>query len=74
MFAQAQDANSKLSQLPHFLIADVDDVARTALEAMLRGDAICVPGAVNQIGMLASRSAPKWLVRKVGGLLGRKAM
>jgi uncharacterized protein len=74
MLAQASDANSKLSQLPSFLIADVEDVARTALEAMLRGDAICVPGAINQLGTLASRTAPKWLVRKVGGLLGRKAL
>jgi uncharacterized protein len=74
MLQQAKGANDKLSQLPRFLIAAVDDVAQTALEAMLRGDAICVPGAVNQIGMLASRSAPKWLVRKVGGLLGRRAM
>jgi uncharacterized protein len=74
MLAQAKGANDKLSQLPRFLIADVDVVAHTALEAMLRGDAICVPGAVNQLGTLASRSAPKWLVRKVGGLLGRRAM
>jgi uncharacterized protein len=74
MLTQAKNANDKLSQLPSFLIADVDDVASAALEAMLRGDAICVPGAVNQLGTLASRSAPKWLVRKVGGLLSRRAM
>lgn len=74
MLAQAKGANDKLSQLPRFLIADVDDVATAAIEATLRGDAICVPGAVNQLGTLASRSAPKWLVRKVGGLLGRRAM
>jgi uncharacterized protein len=74
MLAQAKGANDKLSQLPSFLIADVQDVARTALDATLRGDAVCVPGAVNQLGTLASRSAPKWLVRKVGGLLGRRAM
>lgn len=74
MFAQAKNANDKLSQLPKFLIADVNDVARTALEATFRGDAICVPGAVYQLSALASRSAPKWLVRKVGGLMGRNAM
>jgi uncharacterized protein len=74
MFAQAKNANDKLSQLPRFLIADVKEVASTALEAMLRGDAICVPGAVYQLGALASRSAPKWLVRKMGGLMGRKVM
>jgi short-subunit dehydrogenase len=74
MFAQAKSANDKLSQVPSFLIADVREVASTALEAMLRGDAICVPGAVYKVGVLASRSAPKWLVRKVGGLMGRKAI
>ncbi len=74
MLAQAKNANDKLSQLPRFLIADVDEVARSALEATLRGDAICVPGAVYQLGALASRSAPKWLVRKMGGLMGRRAM
>jgi uncharacterized protein len=74
MFAQAKNANDKLSQVPSFLIADVKEVASTALEAMLRGDAICVPGAAYKLGALASRSAPKWLVRKMGGLVGRKAM
>ncbi len=74
MLTQAKSANDKLSQLPHFLIADVKEVASTALEAMLRGDAICVPGAVYQLGALASRSAPKWLVRKMGGLMGRRAV
>lgn len=74
MLAQAKSANDKLSQLPSFLIADVKEVASTALEAMLRGDAICVPGAVYQLGALASRSAPKWLVRKMGGLMGRRAV
>jgi uncharacterized protein len=74
MLAQAAGANDKLGQLPSFLIADVQAVASAALAAMLRGDAICVPGAVNQLGTLASRSAPKWLVRKVGGLLGRRAL
>ena len=74
MLSQAKSANDKLSQLPRFLIADVKEVASTALEAMLRGDAICVPGAVYQLGALASRSAPKWLVRKMGGIMGRKAI
>jgi uncharacterized protein len=74
MLQQAKGANDKLSQLPSFLVADVDDVAQTAIDATLRGDAICVPGAINQLGTLASRSTPKWLVRKVGGLLGRRAL
>jgi short-subunit dehydrogenase len=74
MLTQAAGANDKLSQLPGFLIADVQDVAQLAFSACMRGDAICVPGAVNQAAMIASRGTPKWLVRRIGGLLGRKAM
>jgi short-subunit dehydrogenase len=74
MLTQAAGANDKLSQLPGFLIADVKDVAQQAFAACMRGDAICVPGVVNQAAMIASRGTPKWLVRRIGGLLGRKAM
>lgn len=74
MLTMASDANDKLGKLPRFLIADVKDVARAGFEATMRGDAICIPGAVNRLGMIGSRAAPKWLVRKLGGLLGRNAM
>jgi short-subunit dehydrogenase len=74
MLTMAADANDKLGKLPRVLIADVKDVAQAGFEAMMRGDAICIPGAVNRLGMIGSRAAPKWLVRKLGGLLGRNAM
>lgn len=74
MLTQASGANQKLQELPGFLVGDVQDVAAQGLAACLRGDAICVPGAVNQAAVIASRSAPKWLVRRIGGLLGRKAL
>ncbi|OYU46083.1 MAG: short-chain dehydrogenase [Burkholderiales bacterium PBB4] len=74
MFAQASSENEKLQTLPGFLIGDVQDVADQGLAACLRGDAICVPGAINQAAVIASRSTPKWLVRRIGGLLGRRAL
>ncbi len=74
MLTQAAGANDKLNQLPGFLVADVQDVAQQALAACMRGDAICVPGVVNQAAMIASRGTPKWLVRRIGGLLGRRAL
>lgn len=74
MLTQAADANDKLKQLPAFLISDVQQVAADALAACLKGDAICVPGAINQAAMIASRGTPKWLVRRIAGLLGRKAV
>ena len=49
-------------------------MAQDAFNACMRGDAICVPGVVNQALVIGSRTAPKWLVRKLGGLLGRKAL
>ena len=74
MLTQATGGNDKLSQLPAFLIGDVQQVADMAFAATMKGDAICVPGAFNQVAMLASRGTPKWLVRRIGGLLGRKAL
>ena len=74
MLSQAADANDKIGHLPGFLIGDVHDVAELAFAACMKGDAICVPGAVNQAAMIASRGTPKWLVRRIGGLLGRKAL
>lgn len=74
MLSKAREANAQLNQLPDFLIGDVDDVARQGLRACMRGDTICVPGVVNQAAMLASRSTPKWLVRRLGGMMARRAL
>jgi len=74
MLTQAAGANDKLGQLPGFLIGEVQDVAEMAFAATKKGDAICVPGVINQAAMIASRGTPKWLVRRIGGLLGRKAL
>jgi short-subunit dehydrogenase len=74
MLEHAAGANDKLSQLPGFLVGDVHQVADMAFAACMRGDAICVPGVINQAAMIASRSTPKWLVRRIGGLIGRKAL
>lgn len=74
MLTLAANANDKLGHLPGFMVADVKDVAQAGFDATMRGDAICVPGSLNRLGMIGSRAAPKWLVRKIGGLMGRKAL
>ena len=74
MLAGARDANARLGQLPGFLVGDVADVARQGFNACMKGDVICVPGVVNRAAMIASRGTPKWLVRRIGGLVGRKAL
>ncbi len=74
MLGKAANANSRLAELPGFLIGDVQDVARQGFEACMKGDVICVPGVVNRAAMIASRSTPKWLVRRIGGLIGRQSL
>lgn len=74
MLSTAASSNASLARLPGFLISDVDAVAREAFAACMRGDVICVPGVVNRAAMIASRSTPKWLVRKLGGIVGRSSV
>jgi len=74
MLKHATDSNTELSNIPGFLIGAVDDVAQQGFEACMNGDAICVPGAINRAAMIASRGTPKWLVRRIGGLFGRKTI
>ena len=74
MLTQAAGANQKLSNLPDFLVSDVHAVAAQGFAACMRGDAICVPGAINRVVTIASRGTPKWLVRRMGGLLGRMSL
>jgi hypothetical protein len=74
MLSEAKSANAKVGQIPDFLVGDVKNVARQAFEACMNGDVICVPGAINQMAMIASRASPKWLVRRLSGLLGRTAL
>jgi short-subunit dehydrogenase len=73
MVQGAMDANAKMRQIPEFLIAKADDVARLGFEACMRGDVICVPGVINRAAMIVSRGTPKWLIRAIGGALGRRA-
>lgn len=72
MLAGATASSPALAKLPDFLVGDVADVARQAYNACLRGDVICVPGAVNLAMTLGGRATPKWLLRKLTGTAVRK--
>jgi uncharacterized protein len=74
MLSAAAGANNKVSRIPSFMVGDVNEVAQAGFDACMKGQAICVPGAINLATTLATRATPKWLVRKVGGLLGRNAL
>jgi len=69
MLAGARQGSKELNKLPKFLIGDADAVADEGFEACISARVICVPGAVNQAAMLASRATPKWLLRRVSGAM-----
>ncbi len=71
MFSGAKAESSQLANLPKFLIGDAKVVAQEGFDACMRGDAIKVPGAINQATIIASRATPKWLLRKVSGAMVR---
>lgn len=68
------DARQQLNSpggLPQMLIGDIDDVARDAYHGCIKGSSIVVPGTLNLAATLASRATPKWLIRRLSGLIGR---
>tara|TARA_B110000503_G_scaffold91898_1_gene138703 strand:- start:897 stop:1691 length:795 start_codon:yes stop_codon:yes gene_type:complete len=70
MMADAQKKSSGL-KIPDFFIGSVEDVAAQGYRACLKGDVICVPGAVNIAATLTGRATPKWLLRRISGVMGR---
>jgi uncharacterized protein len=70
MLEKAKQESSGL-KVPGFLVGDVEEVAAQGYRACLKGDAICVPGAVNLAATLTGRATPKWLLRRISGVMGR---
>jgi hypothetical protein len=57
--------------LPSFIIGEVEQVAAQGYRACLKGDVICVPGTVNLAATIVGRATPKWLLRRISGVMGR---
>lgn len=74
MVASARASNQAASQLPPFLIGDVEDVAEQGYAACMAGEVIRVPGALNYMATIAARATPKWMMRAMGGIAGRFAV
>ncbi len=69
MLDAAKAGSAQLGQIPGFIIGSAEAVARDGYAACMKGDVICVPGALNQATALAGRATPKWLLRRVSGAL-----
>jgi len=73
MLENAQQKSGGL-KIPAFVVGDVEDVAAQGYKACLKGDVICVPGAVNLAATLSGRATPKWLLRRISGVMGRYSL
>ena len=70
MLSGAQEKNAHL-RIPDFMVGSVADVAREGYQACMKGEVICVPGLINQVSTLTTRNTPKWLLRRIAGIVGR---
>jgi short-subunit dehydrogenase len=66
-------SHPRVARLPRLAVSDVATVAADGYGACMRGEALHVPGLVNQVATLSGRALPRWLVRRVAGVVGRYA-
>ncbi|TVS17440.1 MAG: SDR family oxidoreductase [Gammaproteobacteria bacterium] len=74
MAQQVRQLNPELPQIPPLLLSSVRSVAREGYRACMRGEVIRVPGLANRIGTFWSQVQPRWVVRTLGGLVGRQLL
>ncbi len=63
-----------MPEVPSFMISDVKSVAKEGYDACANGEVVRVPGLANQMSALWSQTQPRWLVRTLGGMIGRQLL
>ena len=58
-------------RIPEFMIGDAEEVAEQGYRACLKGEVIRVPGTINLAATISGRATPKWLLRRISGMMGR---
>ena len=71
MLDRAEADESLAGRIPDFMVSEVREVARNGFDACMSGKVIDVPGSPNQMMASTVGLYPRWLVRGVGGLIGR---
>ena len=61
-------------EVPSLFLASPEAVAREGYQAFMRGEVLRVPGVANRLGTAWSQIQPRWLVRTLGGLVGRRLL
>lgn len=66
--------NLEAANVPDFLMARAEDVAREGYQACMNGEVIRVPGAMNQALVNWLEIQPRWLVRTLSGFAARTTL
>ena len=72
MMEKARAASERVAWVPEFMTSNAREVARAGYEACMAGRVIEVPGLGNRVLTDWSRFQPRWIVRSIGGLIGRR--
>ncbi len=73
MYDRALEEHEVTRSIPGLFISRVGDVARDGFAACMAGQAVIVPGLPNRMLASAVQFYPRWLVRSIGGLVGRRS-
>jgi short-subunit dehydrogenase len=73
MYERAHGEHDMVQNVPGPFLSEVEDVAREGYESCVAGRAVVVPGLPNRLVASAVQLYPRWLVRSVGGLVGRRS-
>lgn len=73
MYDRAHGEHGIVGNIPGLFLSDAHDVAREGFEACVAGRAVLVPGLPNRLVASAVQFYPRWLVRGVGGIVGRRS-
>jgi uncharacterized protein len=64
-FVQVASKDQRIGLADHVPFASAESVARYGIEALMRGQAVAVPGLVNRLGAISVRFTPRWLMRRI---------
>jgi short-subunit dehydrogenase len=73
MLTAMEKLDAGLTKRISFTVTAVEQVADEGYEACMAGEVIRVPGYVNLLATLSTRAVPRWVVRRISGILGRSA-
>lgn len=74
MAGQIGQLSAELPEVPSAFMSSPEQVAREGYVACMRGEVLRVPGVANRLGTAWAQVQPRWLVRTLGGLVGRQLL